>query len=253
MLRTSFAFVLVALAGTAANAAIGTADASAIRAIDGTLVSSAFTTRGAGPIFSVYTGIHSAATGLVLLESSSSPTNDDLVSLGTTGEAINSYIAVAGSVQRSVTSSYQVGVSPGVDLVTITVAGRDVAGAPADLWPAGFASGGSALVNGAFGIGLNLGTLGNSPLNLAPNNALQQATLQWVTDGVLGPELNIPSAFFGPAFWNWGGVLALTWGNGATGPGVQSDITLRLYIPTPATGAMLGLGGLVALRRRRTA
>lgn len=254
MLRTSFAFLLVALAGTAANAAIGTADASAVRMLDGSPIRNSFTTRGAvGPAFTVYTGIHSPATGLVLLESTSAPTNDDLVSLGTTGEAINSYLAVAGSVQRSVTSSYQAGVTPGVDLVTITVAGRDVAGTPADLWPAGFASGGNALVNGAFGIGLNLGSLGNSPLNLAPNNALQQATLQWVTDGVLGPEINIPSAFFGPAFWNWGGILAITWGNGATGAGVQSDITLRLYIPTPATGAMLGLGGLVAFRRRRAA
>lgn len=251
MLRRSFAFLIVALAGSAAHAAIGAADTSAIRALDGSVVQSTVSLRGAVLPFSVYTGVATAANGLVLLEPTAPPVRDDVVGLGSTAEPINDYVAVAGGVRRFVTSSYQQDVTPGVDVITITVFGRNANDAPADLWPSGLSAGGNPLVNGAFGIGLNLGALGNAPLNLAPENALQQATLQWVTDGVLGPEINIPPTLFGPAFWNWNGVLGLTWGNGATGTGVQSDITLRLVIPTPGAAAVLGFGSLCVLRRRR--
>lgn len=254
MLRASFALLIVAIAGSTAGAAIGPVDTSAIRTLDGTLVTpgASFNVRGTPINFNVYTGIATAAGNLVLLDLNP-PARDDVVTLGTTNEQINDYIAAAGGVQRFVTSTYQTNVTPGIDIITITVSGRNANSEAADLWPAGFASGGNPLTSGAFGIGLNLGAAlgGSVPLNLAPNNALQSASLQITTDGVVGPEITLPPALLTPNMWNWGGVLGVSLGGGATGTGVQSDITFRIVIPAPASAALLGMGGIVAFRRRR--
>lgn len=254
MIRVAMSAAVVACAASGAGASvIRAADISAVYTLGGANVASNFTNRG-GPVnFNVYTGVTNAAGNLFLLESSTAPVRDDVVTLGNASEQINDYIPAAGGVQRFVTSSVGPGNQPGQSLITITVSGRDAAGAPADLWPSGFASGGNALTGGGFAIGLNLPALlgGSVPLVLTDNHVLQ-GTLEIVSDGASSGELLVPSVFFAPDASNWAGTVGITLNNGAVGASVQSDITLRLLVvPAPGAGALLGVAGLAVVRRRR--
>lgn len=257
MLRVLSVFVVAAAAGSTASASVWSlADADGVRTLDGQLIRAVADRGGPFPTsnFTVYSGVTNAGGSLFLLEDSVAPARDDIVTLGNANEQINDYVAAAGGVLRFVTSSTGPGNIPGQTLITIALSGRDVTGAPADLWPTGFSGGNPAapLTGGGIGVGLNLGALlGNQPLNIAPENFVVAGSIELVTDGASSGAFGLPLTFFGPSSSNWNGRIGISLGNGA-GLGVTSDIVLRVLVaPSPGAGTLLGLAGLVAMRRRR--
>lgn len=216
-----------------------------------------------GSTYAVYTGVATSTGSLALLESSTAPVAfDDVVIFDGASERINDYIAAAGSIQRFVTES-DVDNGNGTRTLTVTVTGLTPAGAPGDLWPSGFSSGGTALTSGAFGIGVNLpDTLDNSAtadgLNWDAASAIQSASLAIATDGVYAAPLAIPATLFAAGgtypLTGWNGILGLSLGNGATGTAVQDGLRFSVTytpIPEPTAVAVLALGAGAVLRRRR--
>jgi hypothetical protein len=246
------ALVLASLAGTAVAQQVSPATGSMMN-VPSAMGSNGFNTRSVPLVsFNVFTGLATGGGGLVLLESSTTPVRDDVVTLGNANEAINDYLAVAGSVQRFVTSTVTDNFD-GTFTVSITVSGRNAAGAPADLWPSGLSSGTNALTGGGFAIGLSLPAAlgGLDQLNIAPFNNVLSGNVVVVSDGVAGAPNNLPLTFFGGGT-NWNGTVGVAFPNAATGTAVQSDITLNiLVVPAPSALALLGLSGVVVARRRR--
>lgn len=246
------ALVLASLAGTAVAQQVSPATGSMMN-VPSAMGGNGFSTRSVPLVnFNVFTGVATATGGLALLESAATPARDDVVTLGNANEQINDYTVAAGSVLRFVTSTVTDNLD-GTFTVSITVSGRNAAGAPADLWPSGFASGTNPLSSGGFGIGLNLpASLGGlDQLDIAPFNNVLAGNVVIVTDGVAGAPVNLPLTFFGGGT-NWNGTFGVSFGNGATGTAVQSDLTLNiLVVPAPSALALLGLGGVIVGRRRR--
>lgn len=211
-----------------------------------------------GDTFGVFSGVASPAGNLFLLESSTAPVRDDIVTLGVANDPINDYTAAAGGVLRSVTSTVTDNLN-GSFTIAIRIAGRNAAGAPADLFPNGFSAtiGGvpTNLTSGAFGFGIGLPALlgGANPISISPFNNVISNQLIITTNGVAGAPSSLPTAFFSPSPANWNGVLGVSLGNAAaSATDVTSDIEFRFtVIPAPGTAALLGIGGLVAARRRR--
>lgn len=205
--------------------------------------------------FSVYTGVATAGGVISLLESAATPTFDDVVTIGNINDPINNYVAAAGGIFRYVTSTTSVDIN-GFAVLTIQISGRDVAGGAADLWPSGFSNAGNQASQGAFAFGLagmpaSLG--GTVPINTAPLNFVNRMSIQLITDGVLGAESLVPASAYGNGPTQpWNGSITRFFPNAAVGPAVTSDIIVRItLVPTPGAAAVLGMGGLLAARRRR--
>lgn len=254
MKNVMFAASLLALAG-AASAAINVSDIQAADMnrmwnLDGTPVNqqAAGGRVPDGTTYTAFTGLATSSGGLVLLENGSAPVRDDIVTWDGTSEAINDYIT-APATTRTVNETTTVGVSSSVLAVTIS--------GSADLFPAGFAIGGTPLTRAGIGLGLNLGAaLGNDTLlwGAGATVPVTQGRINFLDangGSLSGGFLTLPLAtFFGNG--NWNGVLGIVF-NSATGLGVRSvvlEITTT-KIPTPGSAGLLAIGGLVAARRRR--
>jgi MYXO-CTERM domain-containing protein len=241
---TLIAGVLVASASSAFASVI---PSNGVYNLDGSAVSGAYVGRTpVGVTYSVYTGVASAAGSLFLLEGAAP--GSDLRTFGGAPSAINSYVASAGAITRTVSDSAVANGGGGFDL-TVTVLGSG------NLFPSGFTSGSTPLSSAGFGLGINLGALGSSPL-LFPENFVTAATVTLIrASGALAGPFNLPPAsFFGaPAGWN--GVVGVSLGNGAavtTDPFTQVVWNISTSnVPAPAGTALLGLGLFAAGRRRR--
>lgn len=208
----------------------------------------------AGTTYTAFTGL-ATPTSLLLIEPTAPALRDDVVTFDGVSEQINDYVTGAARfVNESVVSNG----AGGFDL-TISINVFDAAGAPGNMFPAGFSGGSPAapLTRGGVGLGLNLGTaLGNDPLNFVPAGAdfVSAASITIFRADGTNASLALPTSFFGaPAAWN--GVVGVIL-NGVVAAdtattrvtGVQWNIST---IPTPGAVALLGLGGLIASRRRR--
>jgi len=209
--------------------------------------------------YGVYTGVATTAGNLFLLEDAVAPVRDDVVPFDGAADPINDYVAVAGSVTRSVIET-DVDNGNGTRTLNITVTGTDpILGGPGDLWPAGFTGGGQSLSSGGFGIGITLpASLGGAdPLNLTAGDSILSSTVAISTGGVFAAPLVLPSTFYGSAAYpanTWNGVIGIVFSNpGATGTLVQDGIRLSItyVVPEPASLSLLALGGLALTRRRR--
>ncbi len=211
---------------------------------------------GPNEIYSVYSGIATAAGNLGLIDLNP-PSDNDLVAYDGVLEPINPYAVAAGSIQRTVNEILLPNTpAAGQTTLVITIAGRTPAGGPGDLWPAGFTVGGVAATSGGVGLGLNLGAaLGSDPLLWGGGATVPvvSGALRIATSGVFGAPLALPLAtFFGNG--NWNGLLGIVVGNGATGTGIQDILEITIVtskIPEPATLALLSTFGLFPILRRR--
>ena len=218
-----------------------------------------------GSTVSVYTGVATAANQLVLIEPTAPPVRDDVVAFDLVSEQINDYSAAAGGIQRFVNEN-DVDNGNGTRTLTVTVTGQTAAGGPGDLWPSGLTSGTTALTSGGFGIGLNLpDVLDNSPtgdvFDFLGSSIINSSTVAISTSGTFAAPLALPSTFYDPNSLGypvpgsaWNGIVGISFGNGATGTGIQDGIRLSITytpVPEPTSAALLALcaGGLI--RRRR--
>jgi MYXO-CTERM domain-containing protein len=200
-----------------------------------------------GVTYSVYTGIATAAGGLVIIDTGAA--NGDLRTFGGAASAINPYIAAVGGQTRTVSDSAVANGFGGFDL-TITITGSG------NLFPSGFASGGNPLTSAGVGLGLNLGAPGNSPLLFA-ENFVQSATLTLKrASGATSPFTLPPASFFGaPGGWN--GAIGIAVSNIAVAANETDPFTSVIWnistsnVPAPSGAAVLALGIFAAGRRRR--
>lgn len=229
-------------------------DLSSVYFHDGTRATSSSATPRSpvGTTYGVFTGLATAAGGLVLLESSTAPVRDDIVNYDGVSDPINDYIAAAGGVTRTVNESWTP-TSGTSGLATINIFGSG------ELFPSGLSSGTPpvALTRGGFGIGLNLPALlgGADPLTWNPSpNMVTTATVELFDAAgasLTGGPLNIFSLIATPN--NWNGVVGVAFGSPSVGLGVRRielkmDIT---KIPAPGAVALMGVAGLAGMRRRR--
>lgn len=122
-----------------------------------------------------------------------------------------------------------------------------------DFAPTGFTVGG--LTADAFGIfvGANAGA---NPLDSSPAILVSLATVELfdAAGGSLGvSDITAFSNFTAGAGGTWDGSMGVAFGSGSAGAGIVGyKVTIEgTLVPAPASAALLGLGGIVALRRRR--
>ncbi|HEY7089804.1 MAG TPA: PEP-CTERM sorting domain-containing protein [Tepidisphaeraceae bacterium] len=210
----------------------------------------------ANDAYTVFTGLATATNSLTLTENAAGPVRDDLVLFDGTEEQINDYLDVlppllAGQRRFVTESTVDNGNGTRTDTITVRAVAADT-NDPADLWPQGLSSGGTPLPNGGFGLGLNMGPLGNSPVNLDPGSTVISATVDITSDGVPSGPLNLPLAtFFTPSPSNWNGMIGIAFSGGASDAAIDSSITFKITtsVPEPASLGLLGFGGLFLARR----
>ncbi|TWT40558.1 hypothetical protein RAS1_42700 [Phycisphaerae bacterium RAS1] len=194
-----------------------------------------------GTSFSVFTGLADAANNLFLIEPTTPPIRDDIVTFDAASELINDYLAVAGGVQRTVVES--VVVKDQTSTVQISVSGDG------ELFPSGFSGSGQSLTGAGIGIGIGLPAIlgGVDPLTWPGPHSVRSATMSLVgSQPPLGP-FDITGLLSDP----WNGVIGVVVSN-ATGRGttaVRLDLVIDT-VPEPASLALLSLGALAMLRRR---
>lgn len=218
-----------------------------------------------GSSFVQFTGLATAANALALLESSTTPARDDVVSFDGVSEQINDYIAAAGSTQRFVTESDVLN-GDGTRTLTVTVSAVNPAGGFGDLWPSGFSSGGNALTGGAWGIGTGLpdsldgiATPGTDGLNIDAGDTLLSSSLAISVGGSFGAPIAIPATLFfgtGATFprAGWNGNLSLALGGGANNADIQDALQFVVNyqpVPEPTSMGVLALAATALGRRRR--
>jgi len=208
--------------------------------------------------YSVFTGLTTSTNGLVLVESGTAPARDDLVNYDGVSEQINDYLNIAGSgalgQTRFVTESkVAAGASTQLSII-VTSSG--------DMWPSGLAISGVGLTRGAFGLGLNLGTLlGNDPLKWTPTGqpgSVVTAANLLITDSAGTDTIPLPVATFFGGATGWSGIVGVVFNDTTSPSGVTGFNVTRFElqltvskIPAPGAAAVFGLAGLVAARRRR--
>lgn len=123
----------------------------------------------------------------------------------------------------------------------------------ADLAPAGFTVGGVA----ADRLGVFLGaSAGGDPFNFSDDAFTNSATIELLNNGVnaAGPfDIASFANFTAGPNGSWNGGFGVNFGAGSAGIGIN-EIVFRgnfTVVPAPSALALVGLGGLVAGRRRR--
>lgn len=124
---------------------------------------------------------------------------------------------------------------------------------PVEMAPSGFNVGGQPANRAGYFLGANAG---GSPVDFANGVVVSLATIELLdTSGAsLGvSDITAFANFTAGAGGTWDGSLGVAFGVGSAGIGIGGYIiTINgTLVPTPATAALLGLGGLVAVRRRR--
>jgi hypothetical protein len=210
-----------------------------------------------GTTYGVYTGLATGTGGLVLIEPTAPPVRTDIRTFGDPPSLINDYLPLVGSTVRTVIDAQTIlNVLTGEGFTTFTVSGTNpTTGMPMELFPSGLSSGGNPLTRAGFGLGLGLPpSLGGAdPVNWTVGSIINAATLTFrnsTTNTSISLSLPVASFFPGNLTGNWNGVFGVSVG-GAVGQGYDT-VELKLdFIPTPGALALVGLGGLVAARRRR--
>jgi len=213
--------------------------------------------------YTFYSGVGRASDGqLFLIENTTTPTFDDIVSFNGVAESINPYVTTIPT-PRTVTESDTVvdATHRKISITVTTTAGND-------LWPTGFADQNNApLTAGGFGIGFSgvpsIWGAGGEPLGwdgaLITASDMDIIDTSGVESGNTGPlpVTGAGSFFPGNGAGGWTGVFGVsftdTFPTGVTGFGVTSIKLNFTYVvvPEPMSLAMLmPLSGLM-LRRRR--
>lgn len=239
---SGFAVLIAAPMAAHASTLLTPVDAMAFSTLDGQSIPTAGGIASPnGTSFSVFTGLADAANNLFLIEPTSPPIRDDIVTFDAESELINDYLAVAGGVRRTVVESV---VEQGqTSTVQISVSGNG------ELFPSGFSGNGQSLTGAGIGIGIGLPAVlgGTDPLTWPGPHSVRSATLSLVgSQPPLGP-FDITGLLSDP----WNGVIGVVVSN-ATGRGttaVRLDLVIDT-VPEPASLALLSLGALAMLRRR---
>ena len=214
-----------------------------------------------GGSYTVYTGLADDASQLYLTDNDT-PLRDDAVTFDGVEEQINDYLNISGlplSGQRRFVTESTTNNGNGSKTDTFRIRCVNAAGAPADLWPAGLAFGNTPLPHAGIGLGLDMPAVlgGSQPIAMQPGSVITSLTIEVLSDGVLGGQIDLPlSTFIGPDPSHWNGVLGIILFSAANTSAIDSQITLRLTstnVPEPSTFAALASAALLPLCTRRRA
>ncbi len=128
-----------------------------------------------------------------------------------------------------------------------------ITGSNGELAPAGFNVGGLPADTAGYFLGANAGA---NPLDSTPGIVVSSAFIELFDasgTSLLNADITGFANFTAGAGGTWDGSLGVSFGAGSAGAGIATYVVTinGTTLPTPASAALLGLGGLVAVRRRR--
>lgn len=128
-----------------------------------------------------------------------------------------------------------------------------ITGSNGELAPAGFTVGGFAADTAGYFLGANAG---GNPVDSVPAILVSSAFIELFDSSgasLLNADITGFGNFTAGAGGTWDGSLGVSFGAGSAGAGIATYVVTvnGTLVPAPASAALLGLGGLVAVRRRR--